>query len=283
MKKKMKNLISTFIVVLLTIFAISIPTLLNKKTKYQIDEKIITKTKDSVCRVEDIYYNSLQEAINSNSDNSVIEIISDINETIKITSRAITIEGNGYKISANKTNNNLGVIDIKDSTVCLRNMDVEGNGELVQTGLHISSSNIYLENIQITNFTTMVEELPKGIGVYFLNENTESTLLFIKNSVFKKYSSAAIFIDNKNKIQDEIIPIVNIEITDSLFEPLSVGSSIGLIMIGNIKGGVTNNEFKNMKFEKSYGIYQNTDKDAIFYSDNYFYNVYQSIYQQIKK
>ncbi len=282
MKKKMKNLISTFIVILLTIFAISIPTLLNKKTQYEIDEKIITKDKNSVCVVEDIYYNSLQEAINSNADNSVIEIISDITESVKITSRSITIEGNGFKINAKKAVNNLGVIDIKDSTICLRNIMIDGNNEFDQTGLHISSSNIYLENVQIVNFASKVEELPKGISVYFLNENSESTLLFIKNSVFKKYSTAAIFIDNKNKVQNEIIPTVNIEITGSLFEPIPDVSSIGLIMIGNVKGGVTNNEFKNMKFEKSYGIYQNTDKDAIFYSDNYFYDVYQSIYQQIK-
>lgn len=281
MKKKMKNLINVFTIILLTVFVILIPILFNKKENLDISSKIRNKNENSVCRVEDIYYDSLQTAINDNSDNSVFEIIADINEQIKISNRLITIEGNNHKIMVNDLTDNLGIIDVNDSTISIRNLNFEGN-EKVKTGLYISSSDLYLENVKFNDFISDEEKLPKGMGIYFLNEKAKSNILLIKESSFSNFSSAAIYVDNKNKNEDEIIPVVRVNILTSVFEPITTEPSIGLVIMGNVKGSITKNYFKNMNVKKSYAIYQNTSSDSIFYANNNYFNVYQSIYQEIK-
>lgn len=281
MKKKMKNLINISTLVLLTVFVIFIPFLFNKKDNLEISNRVRNKNENSVCKVEDIYYDSLQTAINDNSDNSVLEIIKDINEEIKIDNRLITIEGNNHKITASSLTDNLGIMDINDSTISIRNLLFEGNSR-VPTGICSSSSNLYLENVEFNNFISNSPSLPTGICLYFLNEKAKSITLEIAENDFKNFSSAAIYVDNKNKNEDEIIPMVNIDITLSEFEPFIEESLIGVVMIGNIKGSITDNLFKNLKSEKSYAIYQNTNTNSVLYLNNQYLNVYQSIYQEIK-
>lgn len=281
MKKKMKNLINISTLVLLTVFVIFIPLLFNKKDNLEISNRVRNKNQNSVCKVEDIYYDSLQTAINDNSDNSVLEIIKDINEEIKIDNRLITIEGNNHKISASSLTDNLSIMDINDSTISIRNLLFEGNSR-VPTGICSSSSSLYLENVEFNNFISNSPSLPTGICLYFLNEKAKSITLEISGNDFKNFSSAAIYVDNKNKNEDEIIPMVNMDITLSEFEPFIEESLIGVVMIGNIKGSITDNLFKNLKSEKSYAIYQNTNTNSVLYLNNQYLNVYQSIYQEIK-
>lgn len=281
MKKKMKNLINISTLVLLTVFVIFIPLLFNKKDNLEISNQVRNKNQNSVCKVEDIYYDSLQTAINDNSDNSVLEIIKDINEEIQIDNRLITIEGNNHKITASSLTDNLSIMDINDSTISIRNLLFEGNSR-VPTGICSSSSNLYLENVEFNNFISNSPSLPTGICLYFLNEKAKSVTLEIDGNDFKNFSSAGVYVDNKNKNEDEIIPMVNIDITLSEFEPFIEESLIGIVMIGNIKGSITNNLFKNLKSEKSYAIYQNTNTNSVLYLNNQYLNVYQSIYQEIK-
>lgn len=281
MKKKMKNLINISTLVLLTVFVIFIPFLFNKKDNLEISNRVRNKNQNSVCKVEDIYYDSLQTAINDNSDNSVLEIIKDINEEIKIDNRLITIEGNNHKITASSLTDNLGIMDINDSTISIRNLLFEGNSR-VSAGICSSSSSLYLENVEFNNFISNSPSLPTGICLYFLNEKAKSITLEIAGNDFKNFSSAAIYVDNKNKNEDEIIPMVNIDITLSEFESFIEESLIGVVMIGNIKGSITDNLFKNLKSEKSYAIYQNTNTNSVLYLNNQYLNVYQSIYQEIK-
>lgn len=281
MKKKMKNLINISTLVLLTVFVIFIPFLFNKKDNLEISNRVRNKNQNSVCKVEDIYYDSLQTAINDNSDNSVLEIIKDINEEIQIDNRLITIEGNNHKITASSLTDNLSIMDINDSTISIRNLLFEGNSR-VSTGICSSSSNLYLENVEFNNFISNSPSLPTGICLYFFNEKAKSITLEISGNDFKNFSSAAIYVDNKNKNEDEIIPMVNMDITLSHFEPFIEEPLIGVVMIGNIKGSITGNLFKNLKSEKSYAIYQNTNTNSVLYLNNQYLNVYQSIYQEIK-
>lgn len=281
MKKKMKNLINISTLVLLTVIVIFIPILFNKKDNLEISNQVRNQNPNSVCKVEDIYYDSLQTAINDNSDNSVLEIIKDINEEIKINNRLMTIEGNNHKITASYLTDNLGIININDSTISIRNLLFEGNDKAT-TGIFSSSSSLYLENVEFNNFISDGTRLPGGVGLYFLNEKAKSNILEIKDNLFKNFSFSAIYVDNKNKNENEIIPIINLDITSSKFEPVIEEPLIGIVMIGNIKGSVTNNFFKNIKSDKSYAIYQNTNSNSVLYLNNQYLNVYQSIYQEIK-
>lgn len=282
MEKKLKNMLQTMILLILTSSVIIALFLLGKNEKRENSNKISKKEETSVCKVNNNYYGSLLDALANNSDNSVIEIIKDINEPIKIVNRNLTIEGNNHKIEIiEKWSDFLGVIEIIDSNITIKNLKIVASENLLDTGIYITGSNIYLDNIIIRNCICEKEMLTRGVCIYYVNDKTESSSIEIRNSKFENYSRSALYIENKNKNQDEIVSEIKLMITNNFFEPIKKGSTIGIIVIGKVIGAITNNEFKNMLVEKSYAIYQNTDENQISYQGNFFNQVYQSIYQQI--
>lgn len=288
MKKKMKNIIITLTVILLTCFTILIPNLIKNNIDDVIDNdnEKNGKTINSVCKVRDIYYDSLQNAINNNPDNLVYELVNDVNEPIRIVNRSLTIDGNNYKIECEDLKDNLGIIDVRNSTLNLKNVCIKGNTN-VKNGLYVTSSNVEIENVIIKDFINNNEKMPNGVGIYFLNEKVKSVNFKISNAYFENCSAYSVFIDNKSENKDEIIPIIRLKIVSSKFINNLLNSNIFLVLIGNIEGNVNNNIFKNKELlnvddeKKNYAIYQNTRFNKITYLNNEISSDYKSIYQQI--
>lgn len=286
MKKKMKNIISTLTLILLTSFAIFIPNLVKKNMSQVADEKISQKTSNSVCKVRNIYYDSLQTAIDNNPDNLVYELIANITEQLNIINRSLTIEGNNFEICSSAFDNSLGIINIKDSTVNLRNVKLSGE-ENICTGIYVTSSNLSLENVILNGFNTDNEKMPNGVGIYILNEKTRSVMIKIDNCYFKNCCAYSIFITNKSENKDEIIPVIRLKVNSSSFFNDYSNDNIFIALIGNIVGDITGNSFMSSELNiddelKSYAVYQNTSYNTITYLNNYFSSDYKSIYQQIK-
>lgn len=286
MKKKMKNIISTLTLILLTSFAIFIPGFIKKNKSHVVDEKISQKTSNSVCKVRNIYYDSLQTAIDNNPDNLVYELIADINEQLNIINRSLTIEGNNFEIYSSVLENSLGIVNIKDSTINLRNVKLSGTGN-VCTGIYVTSSNLSLDNVILNGFSTDNEKMPNGAGIYILNEKTRSVMIKIDNCCFKNCSNYSLFVTNKSENKDEIIPIIRLKVSSSSFFNDYSNDNIFIALIGNIVGDITDNSFMSSKLNiddglKSYAVYQNTTYNTITYLNNYFSSDYKSIYRQIK-
>lgn len=279
MNKGMKNITSFIVLILLTILIIVLPNFIKKENNV-IDKNISNKTDKSVCKVRNIYYDSLQAAINNNPDNLVYELVDDVKETIKVVNRSLTIDGNNHKIYNNVLENNLSIIDVKNSTLNLKNIEICGNKK-TKIGMYITSSNIELENVKIENFISDEEKFPNGCGVYLVNEKTKSILLRINNSFFKNCSSYSLFVDNKSENKDEIIPVIRIKIDNSFFVNDNDFVNIFIAMIGNIEGTINMNKFESMNKE-NYAIYQNTKYNKITYANNLFFNDFKCIFQQIK-
>ncbi len=286
MKKKMKNIISTLTLILLTSFAIFIPGFFKKNKSHVADEKISQKTSNSVCKVRNIYYDSLQTAIDNNPDNLVYELIANINEQLNIINRSLTIEGNNFEICPSVMDNNLGIVNIKDSTVNLRNVKLIGTRN-VCTGIYVTSSNLSLENVILNGFNTDNKKMSNGVGIYVLNEKTRSVMIKIDNCCFKNCSSYSLFVTNKSENKDEIIPVIRLKINFSSFLNDYSSDNIFIALIGNIVGDITDNSFMSSELNiddglKNYDVYQNTSYNTITYSNNSFSSDYKSIYQQIK-
>lgn len=286
MKKKMKNIIITLTVILLTCFTILIPNLIKNNIDDVIDNEVNGKTINSVCKVRDIYYDSLQNAINNNPDNLVYELVNDVNEPIRIVNRSLTIDGNNYKIECEALKDNLGIIDVRNSTLNLKNVCIKGNIN-VKNGLYVTSSNLEIENVIVKDFINNNEKMPNGVGIYFLNEKVKSVNFKISNAYIENCSAYSVFVDNKSENKDEIIPIIRLKIVSSKFINNLLNSNIFLVLIGNIEGNVNNNVFRNKELlnvddeNKNYAIYQNTRFNKITYLNNEISSDYKSIYQQI--
>lgn len=286
MKKKMKNIINTLTVILLTYFTILIPNLVKNQKDDEINNGINGKKLNSVCKVRDIYYDSLQNAINNNPDNLVYELVNDVNEPIRIVNRSLTIDGNNFKIQCDDLKDNLGIIDVKNSTLNLRNICIKGNTN-VKNGLYVTSSNVEIENVIVKDFIDNNEKMPNGVGIYFLNEKIKSVNFKITNAYFENCSAYSVFVDNKGENKDEIIPVIRLKIVSTKFINNLLNPNTFLVLIGNIEGNVNDNIFRNKEIlniddeKKNYAIYQNTRFNKITYLNNEISCDYRSIYQQI--
>lgn len=228
-------------------------------------------------------------------DDLTIEVIKDIEEEIVVKRRTITIIGNGHEIksSVSTKTDKQAVITVIDSDLKLIDLTIKGvdiSKTKIGCGIKAIDSSVSLEKVQIKDFTTttkMMNELPFGIGFYICNTKTSKCQIDIKNTIFSNIYYNFIHIENLSEQKGDIVPAIRIKLEQNHLignfnneEP-----QIGIILMGNVMGSISNTIFENFTCQKnsSYGIYMYLQQNQITLNNNQFLAVQKSIYQQFKR
>lgn len=222
------------------------------------DSEIITDDKKEYSvYIDNQGYDSLQLALDNARNSDTIDIRSDLTESVKITNKTVTINGNNHTITSPTFTNTLinttkAIISIDEGTLNIRNLKIDGKANIdasfANIGIYAVSSSITLENVIIDNINHQQNQLnkyPYGTGIYIVNDSEVIKDIKLTNVKINNFHQTGVYINNRTTIE------MAVAIDQCTIKGLGQTRDIcqrGIVLLGNIKGDISNNTISDLRF-----------------------------------